>query len=109
MAAMLTAAIVSWASPESDSLYGEAYSFEAIEDGDGTHDGISINGVSISMEDTTVKVTGAKGMTLEVVSLTGLTVKKVAIDSQTKSITLDLPKGCYIIKVGKMVRKIAVR
>ena len=31
------------------------------------------------------------------------------IDSPAQKIELNIPKGCYIVKVGSVVRKIAVR
>ena len=54
-------------------------------------------------------VTGAEGCTLEVVSLTGKKVLSVEISSPAQKIELNIPKGCYIVKVGKVVRKVSVR
>lgn len=64
--------------------------------------GIVVNGQ-------TVFVTGAQGQTLEVVSLTGRKVMTVKIESPAQKIELNIPKGCYILKVGKVVRKVSVR
>ena len=63
----------------------------------------------ISVSEQTITVSGAQGETLEVVSLTGKVVKTIAIDSPAQRIELNLPKGCYILKVGKVVRKISIR
>jgi hypothetical protein len=63
----------------------------------------------LSVEGNTVGVQGAAGMTLEVVSLTGRAVASYKIEGQAQRIELNLPKGCYILKVGKVVRKITVR
>lgn len=71
--------------------------------------GITNKEVSISVEDTNVVVRNASGLCLEVVSLTGRPVEKVDITSPAQNIGLSLPKGCYIIKVGTVVRKIAIR
>ena len=65
--------------------------------------------ILVSVEKQTVCVTGAQGSTLEVVSLTGRRVMSVKIDSPAQRIELNVPKGCYILKVGKVVRKIQVR
>ena len=65
--------------------------------------------VSIQVNQQTVSITGAQGKTLEVVSLTGKVVKTVAIDSPAQRIELNIPKGCYILKVGKVVRKVSIR
>lgn len=65
--------------------------------------------INIYVEANIVEVTGAEGATLEVISLTGRQVAQFRIDSPAKRVTLDIPKGCYILKVGKVVRKVTVR
>jgi len=65
--------------------------------------------VTISVSGQTVLVAGAQGETLEVVSLTGRQVMTVKIDSPAQRVELNVPRGCYILKVGKVVRKIQVR
>ena len=64
--------------------------------------------IEISVEGQTVYVNGAQGEELIVVSLTGRQVLKAKIESPAQRIDLNLPKGCYILKVGKVVRKIQV-
>lgn len=63
----------------------------------------------LTVQNSTVTVTGAAGQTLEVVSLTGKSLLTVRIDSPSQRIDLNVPKGCYIIKVGKVVRKVSIR
>lgn len=65
--------------------------------------------ITITINGQTVIVTGAQGQTLEVVSLTGRCVKSEKIESPSQKIELNIPKGCYILKVGKVVRKVTVR
>ena len=65
--------------------------------------------ITIQIDQQTVSITGAQGQTLEVVSLTGKVVKTIAIDSPAQRIELNIPKGCYILKVGKVVRKVSIR
>ena len=65
--------------------------------------------ISISVNGQWVTINGAQGLTLEVVSLTGRLVKTVKIESPAQRIELNVPKGCYILKIGKVVRKVAVR
>jgi hypothetical protein len=65
--------------------------------------------VTISVSGQTVLVAGAQGETLEVVSLTGRQVMTVKIESPAQRVELNVPRGCYILKVGKVVRKIQVR
>lgn len=68
-----------------------------------------VSRVVISVNEQTVTVGGAQGETLEVVSLTGKVVKTIAIETSAQRIELNLPKGCYILKIGKVVRKISIR
>ena len=65
--------------------------------------------VSFTIEGNSVFVNGASGMTLEVVSLTGRLVASYKVDSPSQRIDLNIPKGCYILKVGKVVRKVTIR
>ena len=64
---------------------------------------------TISVQQSSVVVSGAVGQTLEVVSLTGKSLMTVRIDSPSQRIELNVPKGCYILKVGKVVRKVTIR
>jgi hypothetical protein len=65
--------------------------------------------ITITISGQTVTVTGAQGQTLEVVSLTGRRVMTEKIESPAQKIELNVPKGCYILKIGKVVRKVTVR
>lgn len=65
--------------------------------------------VTITVSGQTVLVNGAQGKTLEVISLTGRQVLTVKIDSPSQRIELNVPKGCYILKIGKVARKVAIR
>ncbi len=76
-------------------------SFEAIEQID--------DEVMISVSGQTVTINGAQGETLEVISLTGRRLLTLKIESPSQRIELNVPKGCYILKVGKVVRKISLR
>jgi len=64
---------------------------------------------SITYTQGVLYVNGAEGKTLEIVSLTGRKVMEEQIDSPAQKFELNLPKGCYIVKVGNVVRKISVR
>ncbi len=65
--------------------------------------------VSITVEGRTVTVSGAQGEKLQVVSLTGRLVAEYDIDAPVQRVELNLSKGCYILKVGKVVRKVSIR
>lgn len=64
---------------------------------------------TISVDGNIVSVGGASGMKMEVVSLTGRAVASYKIEGPAQRIELNLPKGCYILKVGKTVRKVTVQ
>ena len=68
--------------------------------------------VKISVSENTsqeVRVQNAEGQKLEVYNLIGVRVSVFRIDSADKTITLGVQRGCYILKVGKVVRKVFVR
>ena len=65
--------------------------------------------VTISFTQGTLYVTGGEGMKLEIVSLTGNKVLEQQVDSPAQKFELNIPKGCYIVKVGKVVRKVSIR
>ena len=55
-----------------------------------------------------VTVENAQGKILEVISLTGRHVMKKRIESQSQHVELNIPKGCYILKVDNVVRKVSI-
>lgn len=65
--------------------------------------------VSLSVEGNAVVVKGAEGQVLEVISLTGRKLAEYPIESPAQRVELNLAKGCYVLKVGKVVRKVAIR
>ncbi|WP_162164199.1 T9SS type A sorting domain-containing protein [Xylanibacter brevis] len=76
----------------------------------GVAEQIDDNVPTIVVEGKTVTILGANGMTMEIVSLTGRPVTKLKIENSSQRIQLNnLQKGCYIIKVGKVVRKVTVQ
>ena len=69
----------------------------------------TFSGITLTVTGNKVHISGANGETLEIFNLTGVKVSSVTIDSTDKTLTLNLPKGCYILKVGKVVRKVSIR
>jgi hypothetical protein len=65
--------------------------------------------ITITVVQSAVIVSGAQGELLEVVSLTGKKVLEIKVDSPSQRVELNSLKGCYILKVGKVVRKITLR
>lgn len=69
----------------------------------------AMNEVTLTVSGNSVIVNGGNGLTLEVFTITGEQVMQVAVDSDSKSVTLSLQRGCYIVRVGKVTRKISIR
>ena len=69
----------------------------------------SVQGVSIVYSSSILRVTGAEGEVMQVYNVAGVRVMSVKVEGADKSYELSLPKGCYIVKVGKYVRKISIR
>lgn len=65
--------------------------------------------ITISVDGNSVQVNGAQGMTLEVVSLTGRLIASYKIETPAQRVDLNVSKGCYILKIGKVVRKVTVK
>ena len=64
--------------------------------------------VTVSFKDNVLHVSGATGEMLYVYNLTGVRVMSVRVEGADRQYELNLPKGCYIVKVGKVVRKISI-
>jgi uncharacterized protein YcgI (DUF1989 family) len=64
--------------------------------------------ITLTIDGNAVTVSGAQGQKLIVVSLTGRQVAEYQIDSPAQRIELNLTKGCYVLKVGNVVRKVSI-
>ena len=75
------------------------------------HDGVEteVGGIAIALNGSQLRVANANGQTLEIYNLAGVRVTTVRIDSEEKTLNLNLKKGCYMLKIGKFVRKISIR
>ena len=66
--------------------------------------------ITISVSESTVHIKNADKKIVSIFNLTGVEVKRISIDSPSKIIDLSfLPKGCYIIKIGNVARKVYLR
>ena len=68
-----------------------------------------VNEVRFYVTGSNVRIVNSAKQTLQVYSLTGSQVASYRIDSEDKTFSLNLPKGIYILKVGDIARKIALR
>lgn len=64
--------------------------------------------ITLTIDGNSVTISGAQGQKLIVVSLTGRQVAEYQIDSPAQRIELNLTKGCYVLKVGNVVRKVSI-
>ncbi len=69
---------------------------------------VALNNVTLVVHEGKVHITNAEGKHLEIYNITGVRVAMLRIDSNDKQINLNLSRGCYILKVGKVVRKITI-
>jgi len=65
-------------------------------------------GIQISFSGKSLRVVGAQGQTVEIYNVTGVRVFSAGISSDDQSFSPNLSRGCYIVKVGKVVRKINI-
>lgn len=65
--------------------------------------------ITVTNSESVLHITNAAGQVLRVYDLAGLKTNQVKIDNSDKHIDLNLQKGCYILKVGKVVRKISIK
>lgn len=68
-----------------------------------------LSAIALTVTGPKVHISGAEGEMLAVYNLTGAKVTAIRIDSNDKVLNLNLQRGCYILKVGKVVRKISIR
>lgn len=66
------------------------------------------NDYDISTVGRDIRIRGAEGTVANIYSVTGRKVGSYNIDSPDKRITMP-EKGCYIIKIGKVVRKVTIK
>ena len=64
--------------------------------------------IAIRQDGSRLVVSGAEGLQLQVFSMTGKHVGTYEITSASWTVRLSLPHGWYILRVGDVVRKIAL-
>ena len=62
--------------------------------------------ILITTKNNQVRVQNAEGPTLDLYNVAGVKVATYRVDSDDKTITLNLNRGIYIAKVGKVARRI---
>lgn len=93
--------------PEAEPAIEAPMDFEMSDDREGIE--TEIGAITISVNGSQLHITNANGQTLEIYNLTGVRVATIKIESDDLTYNMNLPKGCYMIKVGKVVRKVSFR
>ncbi len=65
--------------------------------------------ITISVKASTIHVTGAEGETMHIYNVAGVRVVSIKIEGMDRYYDLNLPKGCYIVKVGRITRKVSIK
>ena len=65
--------------------------------------------VTVSVVGNTITVKNAQNLVMEVYDITGKKVAAIRIESNDKTYELSVPRGCYIIKIGSMARKVYLK
>lgn len=64
---------------------------------------------TLTVKDQFVRVQNGQGQELKVYDITGKEIFSATIDTADKTFSLNLKRGCYIVKVGKTARKISIQ
>ena len=64
--------------------------------------------IAITVRGNQLRVQHAEGLTLIVYSITGVKVRTHRVESDDFTLTLNVERGIYIVKVGKVVRRITI-
>ncbi|MGN1354336.1 MAG: T9SS type A sorting domain-containing protein [Alloprevotella sp.] len=81
----------------------EPADFQIVEQG-----ALMSSNIIIRQDGNGLTITGAEGQQLKVFSMTGKTVATYDITSASWSVRLSLTHGWYILRIGDVVRKIAL-
>ncbi len=65
--------------------------------------------ISITVKESTIHVVGANGQVMHIYNVAGVRVMSVKVDGPDRHYDLSLQKGCYIVKIGKTVKKIFIK
>lgn len=64
--------------------------------------------VKLTVSGKTVRVQHGRGQVLEVYSVTGAKVLSLRIETADQSVRLNLNRGCYILKISDVARKVSL-
>lgn len=92
------------------TCFGAQFSFAQQTKEDTSQRVVEQSAISITITGNTIRVQNAPpGALLEVYNVLGLRVLASKLDASDKTFTLNLSKGCYILKIENVVRKVALK
>lgn len=65
-------------------------------------------GIVMEIKGAHVYISNAENKQLEIYNITGVCIETHRIETNDVNIRLSLPRGYYLLKVGKVVRKISI-
>ena len=71
-------------------------------------DALPAKEIRITKSGLNIRVQNAGGQTLEIFNITGKRISTCKIDSNDTTVSLSCGKGCYILKLGKIARKVSI-
>lgn len=95
-------AFVLVANPVLASQTGEGFSAAPMELADVQQE------INVTASGNSLRVVGAAKLTLSVYYLTGTRAAVFSLESDDQTVSTNLSKGVYLVKVGKFVRKITL-
>lgn len=69
---------------------------------------INADEITIKAVGRKIHINGAEGETLEVYNVAGVKVASFSIDAPEKTISLNVTRGVYILRVGDVARKVNI-
>ena len=74
-------------------------------------DGVEVEAktITLAFRGNSALVSNAEGLNMEIYNLTGVKIATIKIEDNESQIQLNLTKGIYMVKVGKVVRKVTIR
>lgn len=100
---LLACSLPTFAADESEGLPAPAAEVAVTADAMGEP-----GGVSLTVRGDVAHVQNAQDLYLEVYDITGKEVIRIRIESNDKTYDLNLRKGFYILRVGKLTKKISI-
>lgn len=68
-----------------------------------------VSEIKVTISGSNIRVLNAAQTSLEIFDIAGVKKASFEIESSDKTVSVNLPKGYYLLRIGKFVRKIQIR